>query len=56
MSKETHKCKENDGGDMSFISVPIFKDSLNDWTIEAGDGYHNIDCITFCPFCGVKLE
>jgi len=55
MAKETHICKENNGG-CGFIPVLIFKDNLNDWTIEAGDGYHNIDCINYCPFCGVKLE
>ncbi len=52
---EEHKCQENKDRYGNEWNDKIFKDKLDEWNIEAGNGYHNVHDITYCPFCGVKL-
>ena len=51
MSKE-HICNQECP---KYDHYKIFYDG-SFWEIEAGDGYHNIFDIKYCPFCGVKLK
>ena len=49
MNEKRHDCIANRGYDIYF--------AFDEWRIDSNDdSYYGIYDITYCPFCGIKLE
>jgi hypothetical protein len=50
--EKSHTCENSKQGECHLEIVTYD----GDWTIQAKEDPHYFDFITFCPFCGEKLD